>query len=221
MRLVIIGGGSLGYYVARQASAHGDAVTMIVDTSAEAERLARRLGVVAVVGEASDLALLEECEVGRADAVVALGPEDHDNLIVCQVARRFFAVAHTVAVVNDPDNRPLFERLGVAAAVSAAELLGSVIEQESTFEGVHARLALARGAVSLTELRLDDDSPAVARPLSALDLPEQALISAVIRRGAVYVPRGRLVLEAGDELVLVSARACLDDALQVLVGGAQ
>ena len=220
MRLLVIGSGSLTYFLSRQSVAKGHDVTVVVPDREEAEELARRLeSSVVVLGDGTDPALLREVEAERADVVVALGTKDEDNLVVCQVAQRFFSVPRTVALVNDPENRELFERLGVAPTVSAVEVLSAVVEQESVFSGITERLSLASGKVAILEVRLAHDAPAVGHSLSQLALPDGALVAGVLREGHMRVPRGNLTLVTGDELLIVSQPECQDAALERLVGG--
>jgi len=68
----------------------------------------------------------------------------------------------------------VLERLGVSPTVSAVEVLGAVVEQESVFSGITERLSLASGKVSILEVRLPHDAPAVGRTLSQLALPDGA-----------------------------------------------
>lgn len=222
MRVLIIGRGPVAYYLSRHSRAKGHEVTLVVRERDEAEDLARRLeGVTVVEGDGTDPALLRELEAEGVDVVVALCPRDEDNLIVCQVARRFFSVPRTVSLVNDPSNRELFEALGVSPTVSQAEVLGVVIEQESEFSGITSGLTLAEGRVSVLEVRLDHDAPAVGRTLSQLALPDGALVAAVLREGGMRVPRGTMSLVAGDELLLVSQPERTEEALERLVGRRQ
>lgn len=218
MRILAIGGGSLAFYLCRQALSKGHHVTAIVQDPLEAEELSRRLGVIAVLGDGTDPALLREVETDRMDVVVALRDRDEDNLIVCQVAQRFFSVARIVALVNDPDNRSMFERLGVSPTVSAVEIIGAAVEQESTFTGIAARLSMAHGRVAVLEVRLQHDSPAVGRSLAQLSLPDGALVAGVLREDAMLVPHSGMTLIADDELLLVSQPDAQDAALERLVG---
>lgn len=221
MRAVLIGTGELIGYVARQARGEAHSLVLVVDSEVEASRLAAELDATVVVGDGSDPAVLRDVEANLADLVVALTPRDQDNLVACQVARRFFGVPRTIALVNDPDNRPLFERLGVGQVVSAAEVLGAVIRQESGFAGIVARLGLRVGGLGLLELQIGPGAPAVGRALHQLKLPQGALVVGILRGDQVFVPRGSDQVEGGDELLVVVNADAQEAALAALVGRAQ
>lgn len=220
MRALLIGSGETMGYVAKQARDEDHELILVVDSRSDAERLARDLNVTVVLGDGTDPAVLRDVDAQLADLVVALTPRDHDNLVVCQVARRFFDVPRTVALVNDPDNRELFERLGVGQVVSSAEILGTVIRQESEFAGIVARLALRAGKLGLLEIRLPPEAPSVGLTLQRLELPEHALVVGILRDDDSLVPRGGVTLQAGDELLVVSHADAQEQALAVLLGKA-
>lgn len=218
MRLLFVGGGNLAYYVARAALAKAHHVTLIVRDGAEAELLAQRTGALVVRGDGTLPDVQEDAGARRTDVLVALSPHDPDNLVSCQVAQRWFGVPRTVALVNDPDNRRLFEALGVKSVVSAAEILGGLIEHETGLAGILGALPLARGEASLMDVSLPEEAPAVGVALVDLPLPEDALVAGVIRGGRLLIPRGGLELKAGDELLLLSREDCADRALAALLG---
>lgn len=218
MRILIMGGGTLAYYLGRQALARGNEVQIIDENPVDAEKLARQLNTVVIAGDGTDPQILEDAVAYRTDAFVAIRSLDHDNLIGCQIAKNIFHVPHLVALVNDPQNRPLFEKLGISAVISAVELLGSIIEQHSTFEGVRSRLAMAAGHVSITDLVLPAHSPAAGHTLSELQLPQGTLIAALLREEKVIVPYGQMRLEAQDEVLIVSQPETQEAAVNYLMG---
>lgn len=63
-----------------------------------------------------------------ADVVLAITPNDQDNLVICQLAAIQFGVPRVLALANDPDNAAVFEKLGVSA-FSTTQIVGSLIEQ--------------------------------------------------------------------------------------------
>lgn len=218
MRVLAAAEGPLGYHIARQIRQLGHRLTLIVRSRADAEEMARRLDVTVAHGDATRPDLLAELDADRADLLLALSARDQDNLLTCQIARARFDVPRTIALVNDPDNRALFEALGVGPVISPAEIAAAAVGQHSAFEGLVARLPLRAGRLDLLELRLPEGAPCVGRTLAELRLPVGSLVAAVIRQDEVLVPNGATALAAGDLLLLVCRTASERDALRGLVG---
>lgn len=218
MKVIVIGGGKLVYFITRQFISKGYQVAIINRDPEESRLLARQLNATVVLGDGSDPKSLDEAEARVASVVLSLTPHDQDNLVACQVASRIFGVPRTVALVNDPENEDVFRRLGVTVAFSATKIIASLIEEQTGFEDMTNLLPLAGGRVRLIELILHDDAPAVGKTLRDLGLPDGTLIASVLRRGSTIVPSGTTVLAPGDEIVVVSQPEDLGRALRQLTG---
>ena len=221
MRVIVAGGSDVAFHVARRLRGRRHDVVLLAGRREDADRAAARLEkVLIIVGSATDPAALEDVEARRADLLVALCASDPESLLACLLARRYFGVPRTVALVQDPDNGELFRQLGVSGIVSSAEVLGGLVEEQSGFEGIANRVALAGGRVGVAEVQLGRKSPAVGRTLEQLGLPNGALIAAVLRDDAVIVPRGGAALAADDRLLVVSEAGVSAAALRLLVDDA-
>ncbi len=218
MRLIIVGGNKTVYYLAREFMRENFQVTVINREPARARELAEKTKATVVLGEGTNLDVMEEAGARKADVVLAMTSHDQDNLVICQIAQKNFGVPRTIAMVNDPDNEKVFQKLGISVAFSATRILGSIIAQETYFEEITALMPLARGHVSITEVRLDNDAPAVGKPLMELNLSEDTLIACIIRDGHVTVPRGSSILVVNDHLILISESDALHQDLERLVG---
>ncbi|HMR67010.1 MAG TPA: TrkA family potassium uptake protein [Anaerolineae bacterium] len=151
MNVILIGGGKTAYFLARQFLGKGFRVTIITRDPVEAQWLSERIRALVILGEGSDPSLLEEAGARRAEVVVALTPYDQDNLVACQLARQMYGVPRTVAMVNDPENEPIFLRLGVSVAFSASHIMANLIEQKMGFEEITNLIPVAEGRVNLTK----------------------------------------------------------------------
>ncbi|MEW5722687.1 MAG: TrkA family potassium uptake protein [Thermodesulfobacteriota bacterium] len=203
MKVLIVGGGKPLYYLCRNFTAKGFEVIVINRDRAECVQLARQLAATIVCGDGSDPSILEEAGARGADAVLAITPNDQDNLVICQLAARQYGVPRTLALANDPDNAEVFEKLGVSA-FSTTQILGSLIEQRASLEQITNLLPVGEGRVNVTEIVLDDDSPVAGKLLKDLALPENALVAVVIRDDRPIVPRGATGLSVGDRVVLIT-----------------
>jgi trk system potassium uptake protein TrkA len=148
---------------------------------------------------------------------LAVTPNDEDNLATCQLAGLQFAVPRTVALVNDPDNEQVFQRLGVAA-FSITPAIASMIEQRTALDAITNLIPAGEGKVNITEVALSADSPVVGRPLRDLHLPADSLIAVVLRNGEPLVPRGNTQLQAGDRIVLITLPANHGPVLKSITG---
>jgi trk system potassium uptake protein TrkA len=218
MQIIIIGGNKIVLYLAREFVRQDFHVTIINRNPTRAQELAERTKATVVLGEGTNIDVLEEADIRRADTVLALTSQDQDNLIVCQIAQKNFGVPRTIAMVNDPDNEPIFQKLGVTIPFSATGMIGTIIAQETTFEEITALMPIARGHVSITDVRLDNNAPAIGKSIMDLKISDETLIACVIRDEHVTIPRGSTVLEADDHLILISESDKVNRDLERLVG---
>ena len=119
MRVILIGGGKLVYFLAKQFTSKGYHLTIINADEQEAIALSRNLQATVINGEGSNPHILSQAGAYRADITLSLTGNDEDNLIACQIAQKEYGVPRTLALINDPENRPIFEKLGVNVAFSA------------------------------------------------------------------------------------------------------
>src|SRR3990170_3861113 len=130
MYIVVVGGGNIGYHLARSLLSEGHEVLVIEKDAQKCERISEDLGSITLRGDGCEVATLETAGAGRADMLVAVTDHDEDNLVSCQVARHRFQVKRTVARVANPKLVPVFQRLGVDCVVSSTMLILEHIEQE-------------------------------------------------------------------------------------------
>ena len=127
MRVCIVGGGKVGYYLAKTLLEHGHTPVLIEDDPAMCRKVADSLDLTVVCGDGTFAEVQESADVAHCSAMVAVTGRDEDNLIVCQLAKQVFKVKRTVARVNNPKNAAVLKKLGVDIAVSATDNLTHLI----------------------------------------------------------------------------------------------
>jgi trk system potassium uptake protein len=222
MNVLIIGGGSVGRYMAEQLVACGNKVTLVDNDPGVVDKWQRRAEpaeVVWALGDACEPTVLDAAGVREADVVASVTGDDEDNLVVSLLAKQEFGVPRVVARVNNPRNEWMFnETWGVDVSVSTPHLLTGLVQEAVTSGSLIRLLALEGNRVQLDEVTLIDDSPAVGLTIGKIAMPRESAVVAVVRDGHVVVPNADLVLRAGDEvMVLLDVDAELE-VRQRLVG---
>jgi trk system potassium uptake protein TrkA len=218
MRVIIVGGGKTAYFVAKRFQEQNARVTVITPEEREAQAFAMDLQARVLLGDGTTPVLLLDAEAGRADAVVAVMPRDEDNLVACLLARRLFSVERFVALVNDPENLELFQRLGISGTFSTADLLARLIGERTGSAEVTSLIPLAGGQAQVSEVVLPAGAPATGSRIQDLRLPPGTLIAMVIRESTTSVPWGGTVLRSGDRLLLICQPETYGPMLRALLG---
>jgi len=218
LRVILVGGDKTVYFLTRQLHQDRHHVTVINRDEAGCNDLCRQTAATVVHGDGSQRHTLEEAGARQTDVLLALTPNDQDNLVACQLAKRVFEVPRTIALVNDPENEAIFKKLGVDQALSKTRILSSVIEQQTEFDEITNVMPLANGKVSVSDVRLGKDSPAVGKRLADLELQPNTLITSIIRDDDVIVPNGDCELQEEDHLLVLFTPENFDRDIKILTG---
>jgi trk system potassium uptake protein TrkA len=210
MYALIVGGGKVGYFLAKDLLARGHEVTVIERDERKCQRIQDDLGSVVLEGECTT-DLLEQAGASRADVFIAVTGEDETNLVLSQIAKRFFHIPKAIARVVNPKNRKVFSQLGIELTVSATDIITSLIEQEMTTQEILPLLTLRRGTLQIVEMHLSADSPAIKKTVQQLALPEDSILISIIRGDQIIVPRGETTFRPNDTVLALTATAKAED----------
>lgn len=206
MNIVIVGGGKIGYYLAKTLLPNKHRVTLIEAQKELCEKIANELNINVINGDGTDIESLSEAETQKADTFIALTGKDENNLIACQLAKSNFGVRRTISRVNNPKNIMVFERLGVDIPLSSTSIIADLIEQEVDYSGVRVIMKLKNDRIILSEIVITADSPVCNKSLRDLDIPEKCMLVSVIRDEDVIIPNGLTVLRDGDYIIVASSQ---------------
>ncbi|HPG42112.1 MAG TPA: TrkA family potassium uptake protein [bacterium] len=218
MHIIIVGGDKIVYFLTRLFQSKGHTVTIINRDYDDCTRLARSLKSVIIHGDGSDPAILEEAGAFTCNAILAITPNDQDNLIICQLGSKRFHITKTLALVNDPDNETVFTKLGVSTVFSITRILSNLIEQQTAFENVINLIPAAGGKVNMTEIILDGESPVIGRRIKDLLFPVNSLITIILRNDEPIVPGGDTTLLENDRIVVMTLPENHAQVIRLLTG---
>lgn len=218
MHLFLIGQGKLLYFLTRQMTSQGHRLTLICNDKEEATMLSHQFKAVVLNGDGSNPNFLAEAQLDQADMFLALTPQDEDNLVACQIAKRQHGVEFTLALVNDPDNQSLFESLGVSTAVSATEIISNLIQQQTQFQTLQTITPVAEGALNLLEVILEQDSPIIGQRVADLPLTPAAQLVGVQRQTVLLPDIPTTHLQARDRIIVITPASDTGTCLRALVG---
>lgn len=207
MYMIVVGGGNVGFHLAKRLLNSGHEVVVIEREPRQAQRLADLLGEENVVqGDGCEMLTQKESGFGRADVVVAVTGEDEDNMVVCQMAKVTWNVDRAVARVNDPAHEEVFLKIGIDETVSATGIIFALIEQQISPDVVMPVGALAKGNLEVVEIELGPRSPVVGKLVRDLQLPPLTNIVWILRGGQGLAVEGATQLLQGDMLVALISR---------------
>lgn len=204
MYIIVVGGGKVGYYLAKSLVNEGHEVLVIERDQRKCDAMAEELGSVVLRGDGAEAAVLAEAGANRADVVVAVTGDDEDNLVICQMAKKRFNVSRTVARINNPKNERIFGLLGIDATVSSTNLIMSQLEQEIPQHALVHLLTLKHANLEIVEAEIAPEAKVVGKSLKELTLPKDCIISMIIRDGNLIIPTGATTFEPGDEVVALT-----------------
>jgi trk system potassium uptake protein TrkA len=216
VKILILGAGQVGRSAASSLSREEANEVTVVDMDEDILRnLQDRLDVRTVAGNASYPTVLEAAGAPEADIIVALTSSDEVNMMACEVAHTLYRTPTKIARIRSSEytSRPeLFsdDALSVDVFISPEQLVTEYVERLIKYPGALQVLDFADGKVQLVGVRALAGGPLVGRHLRELPqhLPRAAArVVAIYRAGRSVPVEGDTVVEDGDEVFFLAARA--------------
>lgn len=204
MRVAIAGAGSVGRSIARELLANEHQV-LLIDKDPRKVEPDRVKGAQWLLGDACEVANLENAKLEEFEVVIGATGDDKVNLVLSLLAKTEFSVRRVVARINHPANEWLFtEAWGVDVAVSTPRVLAALVEEAVEVGDIVRLFSLRQGQANLVEVTLPDGARCAGHAVRDLDLPKDTALVAIVRGARVITPAPEEPLEPGDELLFVA-----------------
>ncbi len=203
-RLIIAGGGNIGFRLAKALEASHN-VKLIEYHESRAEFLAESLDKTVVLnGQAADRELLLEENIDKTDVFIAVTNDDEVNIMASLLAKRLGA-RKVMTLITNPVYAELMQGSQIDIAISpqqatTSSLLSHVRRGDTV--NVHS---LRRGAAEALEIVAHGDaksSKVVGKSIEALTLPPGSTIAALVRQGKVIITHHDTVIESDDHVIV-------------------
>ncbi|MDE0766141.1 MAG: Trk system potassium transporter TrkA [Amylibacter sp.] len=203
-RVIIIGGGNVGLMVAKGLENNTVKIhSKVIEANREcAERIADQLERTIVLhGDGLDMDILEEANISKVDAVLAVTDDDKTNLLACARAKAL-GCPMVVALINDPTLTTLMEPLNIDASVNPRATTVSSILRHVRHGRVKAVYSIGDAEAEVIEAQIMSTSPIAGLKIRDVEWPNGSIIGAIQKNGEVLRPKGDTKIEEGDYVII-------------------
>lgn len=222
---MIIGGGRIGFYLAKELLAAGMDVKIIERDYAICEELSQKLPEATVLhGDGTDQRLLMEEGIEHMDAIVTLTGIDEENIIISLYAGRTSG-AKVITKVNRDSYQQIVGQLDLGSVFYPRRICADnvvryvrAMQDSDAYASMETLCKIANGKVEAMEFRVARAASYCGTPLQNLNLRDNLLIGCISRGGRIITPRGSDTIEVGDSVIVVTTHngiATLDDIFAV------
>lgn len=222
-KVLICGGGRVGFYLARKLCSMSMEVKIIEQSHARCEELCEALPKVTIIhGDATDHDLLLEEGVREADALIALTGVDEENIIMGLFAKKQ-GVQTIIAKVNEDSRAQMVEGLGIDSIVSAKTATADAIfsyvrarQNSLTSANIESMYRLVDDRVEALEFVVKEETKYTNIALKDLKTKPNNLIACIGRKREVIIPSGNDSIQVGDTVVIITKSKKIQDITDIL-----
>ena len=219
---LIIGGGTISYYLAKALSDLKISVKIIDKNKERCEELSEMLPNATIIcGDGTDRALLMEEGLSTVESFVTLTNMDEENIFLSLSAKNM-TQAKLIAKVNRLPYKDVIDELDIGSVIypkyiTSDSILRYVRAMQNTIgSNVETLYHVLDNQAEALEFIIRDNSPVVGIPLSKLNLKNNLLVCCLTREGTVRIPRGQDSIQIGDNVIIVTTHKGLRDIRDIL-----
>ncbi|MCR5481493.1 MAG: Trk system potassium transporter TrkA [Clostridia bacterium] len=203
-KVMIIGGGKTGLYLAKMLSESGISVKLVEASKERCFYLSTHLNDVMILhGDATDTSFLEEENLDEMDAFVTATGFDEENLLLALMAKKH-GIEDVIAKISRKSYSGLVENMGIDVALNPLDITVSNVLRLVQGSKRVISSQLIQGQAEIMEIIASEHMKIMNKPLKDLDLPAGVLVAAIHRRGSrVIIPSGDTVIQEDDRVIIL------------------
>ena len=224
---MLIGGGRIAYYLAKQLVEAGLDVKIIESDPARCEELSVLLHKAEILcGDGTNEAFLRKCGIETTGAVAALTGIDEENVLIGMYIRKTWPKVKVITKVNRTSFQSIIDSMDLGSVFnprnSASNLICRYVramQNSGSSSQIETLYKLVGGKAEALEFRVSEGSKLCGIPLQELKLRENLLIGCIGRGGQIIIPSGQDTIEPGDSVIVVTCSAGLGKLEDILARG--
>ena len=220
---MIVGGGTIAYYLAKQLLSYGIGVKIIEKDRSRCEWLSQNLPKAIIInGDGTDQDILMEEGIETCESFVTLTGIDEENIFLSLFAQQCNQSAKVITKTNRISIDTIIDRLNLGSMIHPKNITAeSIIRyaramQNSLGSNVEALYYIVEGKAEALEFAIHNEPSVVNIPLAKLHTKDNVLIACIIRNGKSILPNGQTSIEEGDSVIIVTTHKGFGDIKDIL-----
>lgn len=216
-KIMIVGGGNIGYYLAKKLFKKKYKIKMIENNLQRADLLAELLPETTIIyGDGTKHDLLLEEGIDSMDAFIPLTGIDEENIIVAMYANKQ-NVRKIITKTNRDELFYILEEVGIKNNVSPKDIISSSVIRyiralaNSRGSNIITLYRLVNNQVEALEFIAKTEEEYYDKPLKEIKLKNDCLIACIIRDNKVIIPDGNSCIKLNDNVIVVTTHKNFDD----------
>lgn len=210
MRVVVLGAGTVGTWIADLLCQHRHSVTVVDSNPKYVKRVNDEMDVKAILGSASQSSILFQADVSGADLCLAVTGEDETNLVAASMAkamgaRRTFARVYG-SIFRDRSTFDYQRHFMIDRLLSLEHLTAMELARGIRSPGSLAVENLADGKLVVQSITIPEQTPVVGKALKDLDLRSGVRVGSIRRDGKTWIAGALDEVQVGDRITLIGRR---------------
>jgi trk system potassium uptake protein TrkA len=222
MRIIIIGAGEVGFYLAKRLSFEKHDLTLIDSDPDKCLKAQEVLDIAVIEGHGASQKTLREAGIESADMVIAASAVDEVNIVACMVASKM-GVKRKIARVRNPD---YYSEHSILSPLDLGVDLFIHPEEEVTEEIVRLLLRATaseivefeNGKILVVGLKIDAQFPFLNVQLKNMGTPElrkNFRVVAISRGDRTIIPKGEDYINKNDQVFVMTEAGNLPQLIEM------
>lgn len=220
--VIMIGGGKIGYYLAKQLLYSGTQVKIIEKNPNRCTQLSDLLeGATIVEGDGTDQQLLTEEGIEQADAIISMTDFDEENILISLYVGSV-STGKVITKINRVAFDNIIENMKLGSVIHPKFLTAEYIiryvraMQNTVGSNIETLYSILGGNAEALEFRVRESSNITGIPLMDLKLKSDLQVACINRKGKIIIPTGNDTIEVGDTVIVVTTHTGLKGLKDIL-----
>lgn len=221
MYIIVAGGGVVGGTITSRLVRDHD-VVVIDEKQSVAEKIYSKYGAVSVVGNATNIDVLKDAGIEKADAAIGVMDTDSNNLTFTLLAKNF-GVEKILVRMRHPEYKDAYEMAGATNIGAVNEMLVDNFVIDIEEPNIRKVISIGEGSAEVSIVTLPDDFKRNGNTVSEIvkneGFPNECVIAGIFDQDShkLRIPRGDTQLYRNDQIFLVATNENMEKAADFLL----